>query len=90
MRTWLSLWSLRRSQCRGAPHLARITVPALVLQSTADVGVFPSDARSIHDALASTDKGLEWIEGDHYLEAPDGARDEVAERIATWIRARAA
>ena len=89
LRTWLSLWSLRRSHCRGAPHLARITVPALVLQSTADVGVFPSDAQAIHDGLGSADKGLEWISGDHYLEAPDAARDEVADRLAAWIAERA-
>ncbi len=70
LRTWLSMWSLRDSHCRGAPHLARIKVPALVIQSMADTGVFPSDARGIHDALGATDKTLEFIIGDHYLENP--------------------
>ena len=51
LRTWLSMWSLRDSHCRGAPHLQRITQPALVVQSTADTGVFPSDAQAIYDAL---------------------------------------
>jgi pimeloyl-ACP methyl ester carboxylesterase len=85
LRTWLSMWSLRRSQCRGAPHLARIEVPALVIQSTADVGVFPSDAHSIFEALGSKDKELGWMAGDHYLESPPSARDEAADRIAAWI-----
>lgn len=89
LRTWLGLWSLRRSQCRGAPHLARITLPALVLQSTADVAVFPSDATAINDGLASADKELQWTEGDHYLEAPDGAREEAADRIGAWVARRA-
>jgi hypothetical protein len=89
LRTWLSLWSLRRSQCHGPPHLARTDVPALVLQSTADVGVFPSDARTIFEALGSTDKTLEWTQGDHYLESPAGARDEVTERICAWVAERA-
>ena len=36
LRSWLSMWSLRTSQCIAAPHLARITVPALVVHATAD------------------------------------------------------
>jgi pimeloyl-ACP methyl ester carboxylesterase len=88
LRTWLSMWSLRRSQCRGAPHLRRISVPALVVQSTADEGVFPSDAASVFEALGSADKQLEWIAGDHYLQRPGGARDEAADLLADWIGAR--
>ncbi|MCX7064282.1 MAG: alpha/beta hydrolase [Proteobacteria bacterium] len=88
LRTWLSMWSLRDSQCRGAPHLARVRVPALVIQSMADTGVFPSDARGIYDALGATDKTLEFISGDHYLEKPQNARDDVADRIAAWITQR--
>jgi pimeloyl-ACP methyl ester carboxylesterase len=88
VRSWLSLWSMRHSQCRGEAHLRRITCPALVLQSTGDVSVFPSDARMIAEALASPDTSLEWVEGDHYLEAPEGARAGVAERIVAWAAAR--
>ncbi|MHB8680489.1 MAG: alpha/beta hydrolase family protein [Acidimicrobiales bacterium] len=89
LRTWLSMWSLERSQCRGAPHLSRIDLPALVLQSRADTGVFPSDARAIYEALGSADKSLDWMDGDHYLESPPGARDEAADRVAAWVAARA-
>jgi pimeloyl-ACP methyl ester carboxylesterase len=85
LRTWLSMWSLEVSHCQGAPHLARITVPSLVVQSTADRGVFPSDARAIHGALAAPDKSLELVPGEHYFET--GGRDEVAELIAGWIGA---
>ncbi len=84
-RSWLSMWSLRESQCRGWPHLARITVPSLVIQSMGDTGVFPSDARAIHGALGSSDKLLHFMAGDHYLTAPDGAREKVAERIGGWL-----
>ncbi len=89
LRTWLSMWSWRDSQCRGAPHLPHITIPALVVQSTADVSVFPSDAHAIFDALGSTDKALVWVEGDHYLESPDGVRHDVAARLAAWVTDRA-
>jgi len=91
LRTWRSMWSLRDSQCRGAPHLRRISVPALVVQSTADVSVFPSDALAIFDALGSLDKDLVWVRGgDHYLESPEGAREEAASLIAGWVGAREA
>ncbi len=85
LRTWLSMWSLRTSQCRGAQHLSRIRVPSVVIQSMADTGVFPSDAHAIHDALASTNKSLQFTAGDHYLTEPHDAREDVAERIAAWV-----
>ena len=88
IRTWLSMWSLEYSQCRAIPHLERITVPSLVVQSMADTGVFPVDARTIHDNLAADDKTLEFIAGDHYLLTPDDARDVVADLVAGWLTAR--
>lgn len=90
LRTWLSMWSLRESHCSGPAHLARITQPALVIQSTGDVGVFPSDAQAIHAGLASADKELQMIPGDHYLEKPDDARDNVADIIVAWLKTKGA
>ena len=90
LRTWLSMWSLERSQCRGAPHLGRIRVPGLVIQSTAAVGVFPGDARAIADALASDDKELAWMAGDHYLAETPGLREEAADFVAAWVAERSA
>lgn len=86
LRTWLSMWSLRTSQCSAAPHLARITVPALVMHATADTGVYESDARSLYGALAAADKTLELMRADHYLQQPDGARAQAADLIADWAR----
>jgi pimeloyl-ACP methyl ester carboxylesterase len=86
LRTWLSMWSLDASQCRGAPHLARVRVPSLVVQSTGDRGVFPSDARAIHDALGGDDTQLVFVPGEHYFE--DGGRPDVADLLAAWISAR--
>ena len=82
------MWSLEHSQCRAIPHLKRITVPALVVQGMADAGVFPVDAHTIHDNLASTDKTLEFIAGDHYMQKPDTARDNVGDLVAAWLQAR--
>jgi hypothetical protein len=87
LRSWLSMWSLESSQCRGAPHLARVAVPSLVVQSTADRGVFPSDATAILLALGAADRALELVPGEHYFE--DGGRPEVADLVAGWIQGRA-
>jgi pimeloyl-ACP methyl ester carboxylesterase len=87
LRNWLGMWSLRVAQTRAEPHLGRITCPALVINAEADTGVFPSDARRIYDALASTDKAQASIDTDHYFTTP-GARSEQADTIAKWITKR--
>ena len=88
LRTWLSMWSLRTSQCSAAPHLARITVPSLVIHARADTGVYDSDAHTLYDALAAPDKHLRVLAADHYLTEPAGARDEAADLIAAWVADR--
>lgn len=65
LRNWLGMWSLRTGQTRAAPHLARVTRPALVINADADTGVFPSAAPRIYDALAGTDKARCSISTDH-------------------------
>ena len=88
LRSWLSMWSLETSQCQAAPHLAKVTVPSLVINADADTGVFPSDAEAIAGALASPDKTVMSMAGEHYFRQPAGARDAVADRIAAWIAER--
>lgn len=89
LRSWLNMWSLEHGQCRGAPHLSKLSMPALVIQSLGDTGVFPSDARRIYDLIGSQRKALHLIDGDHYLTAPDTARDHVADLIAAWTHRHA-
>lgn len=88
LRTWLSMWSLEHSQARAEPHLARVTVPALVINADADSGVFPSDAQRLHDAIASTDKEQHTLQGDHYFIEPANARDAQADLVKEWISKR--
>jgi acetyl esterase/lipase len=83
LRSWLSMWSLRTSQCTAAPHLARITVPSLVVHATADEGVYDSDARAIFGALAASDKTLDFIKDTHYLPR---SRPWAADLIDAWVR----
>jgi len=87
LRSWLGMWSLRHAQTRAEPHLARIDNPALIINAQQDSGVYPSDAKRIHDALASPDKTMYSIDTDHYFTTP-GARSEKADTIAKWIAKR--
>jgi pimeloyl-ACP methyl ester carboxylesterase len=88
LKTWLSMWSLETSKCQGEPQLAKIDVPSLVVQSTADMGVFPSDARAIFTALAAEDKRLELVPGAHYFEDSEANRLAVVELMVNWLRAK--
>lgn len=88
LRAWLSMWSLETSNCQGPPQLAKMTAPALVVQSMADMGVFPSDARKIFASIAATDKTLEFVPGAHYFEDNEAQRESAIDLMAEWIRER--
>ena len=88
LKTWLSMWSLETSKCQGKPHLEKFDLPALVLQGTADTGVFPSDAKIIHSFIGSKDKTLELIPGAHYFEDSRAVRDRAIDVMDAWIKAR--
>ncbi|MEO6955833.1 MAG: hypothetical protein ABI137_03730 [Antricoccus sp.] len=85
LRNWLGMWSLQDSQTRAQPHLARITVPSLVINANADTGVYPSDAQAMHEALGATDKESYELDGDHYF-LGEGQRDTLADLIADWTK----
>jgi esterase/lipase len=82
------MWSLETSKCQGGEHLAKIAQPALVVQSTADMGVFPSDARKIFNAIGAKDKTLHMVPGAHYFEDSESHRENVVELMAQWIKAK--
>ncbi len=88
LRTWLSMWSLEESQCRSAESLQLIDAPALVIQASADTGVFPSDARAIFNGLGARDKQLVTMPGDHYFRGPGSPRADLAELIDSWVSER--
>jgi len=88
LKTWLSMWSLETSNCQGGAQLAKIDLPALVVQSTGDMGVFPSDAHGIHAAITSSDKVLEMIPGAHYFEDSEANRTAMIDLVSAWIEAQ--
>ena len=88
LRSWLAMWSLETSKCQGPEQLAKFAIPALVIQSRADQGVFLSDARKMFEAVGSLDKTVELIPGNHYLEDGPDYRHRAAQIIAEWLKTR--
>ncbi len=84
-----AMWSLETSKCQGPEQLAKFAIPALVIQSRADQGVFLSDARKMFEAVGSQDKTVELIPGNHYLEDGPDYRHRAAAIIADWLKTHA-
>jgi len=88
LRTWLNMWSLEESDCRGGPHLRRLDLPTLLVQPGADNGVFPSQASEIFEDVAAKDKTFVTMPGDHYFSRSLSEREAVADLIADWLTSR--
>jgi len=64
-------------------------VPLLVLQGTADQGIFPSDVRTVFDAARVDDKRLCWIPGaSHFFQDEPADRRMVLDLIEDWLAGR--
>lgn len=86
LRSWLSQWSIDDSQCDGPTHLARTSVPVLVIYGTADQVCFPSHARAIYDAVPHDRKRLLPIKGGtHYLRGQPQNVAILADEIVDWL-----
>lgn len=86
---WLSTWSGLSSNASIPARAADVAVPAIFVSYTGDNGVFREGARLIFDSLASSDKRLVEVDGDHYGFAADDAkvsgRDRAVDAIAQWL-----
>ena len=89
LRSWLSQWSLDDSPADGLGNASRVTIPALVINNTADLACTPSHAQRLYDGLASADKThIDIVGADHYyIERRDLLPQAVAE-ISAWLKQR--
>jgi fermentation-respiration switch protein FrsA (DUF1100 family) len=82
-RSWLSQWSLADSEAAAEPNLARCRVPVLVIQGTADQGIFPSDALGLAGAVGAE---VHWIgRGTHYFLGQPEHQRQVYDLIESWL-----
>ena len=87
-RSWLSQWSLDDAEAEAEPNLAACQVPVLVVQGTADQGIFPSDTRALFDSVRG-DRELVWIPGGtHYFLGQPEHQRTVYETLERWLAAR--
>lgn len=84
-RSWLSTWSGISSKADLAANVARIEEPSLLVHAERDREVFPSDARRVFDAMASTDKTFHALDASHYFEAE---ADTMMDIVVPWIEER--
>jgi dienelactone hydrolase len=89
LRSWLSQWSTEDSNGDGVRCAARISVPLLAIENSADDAVPQPHARRIFDAAASRDKTFEIMKGatHYYAGQPDHLRT-VTKLTMRWLAER--
>ena len=83
------------SNARMWDNLKIISIPLLIVNSTADPGVHVSEGEEAFRVAASQDKKIVWIEGGDHGYLPEGPkagegnqREEVIEAITDWAQKR--
>lgn len=83
------------SNARLWDNLGKISVPVLVVNSSADPGIHPSEAKKTFESAASRDKERVWIIGGNHGFAPEGPkagkgdqREQCVNAIASWAKKR--
>jgi hypothetical protein len=87
--SWLSNWSAISSNATMAKCAPSIQRPCLMIEFTADNGVFPSEVDELFELLPGPDKERCKIHGNHHGQAvlpkkPDG-QIEAGRAIAEWL-----
>ena len=89
LRSWLSQWGWETSRGSAPLHLRKTRAPLLVMQSTADQGVFPAEAKAIYEAATVGDKRLEWLPGaTHFFKDQPELLDRMVSTVADWLSER--
>lgn len=76
--TAAELGDLIRAANRNLDH---VTCPALIIQSKTDETVKPVSAEIIYDGIASTDKGLVWLEDSRHVALLDKERHVISQAV---------
>lgn len=87
LRSWLSQWSIDRTNAHGPDCLRRVKSPVLVIEHSADDACTPSHAKRLFDALQPGQGQHIAIEGaNHYYFGQPEKALEGAETCIAWLR----
>lgn len=89
LRSWLSQWSVDESRADGPANAARISVPLLAIENSADDAVPKPHTARIFEAAASADKEHHIVEGatHYYLDQPQHMAEAIHHTL-DWLRQR--
>jgi dienelactone hydrolase len=89
LRSWLSQWSIDDSNANSCACAARISVPFLVIENTADDAVPQPHTKMVFDAALTSDKTFETIKGaTHYYANQPGHLRNVTTLTMKWLMNR--
>lgn len=86
LRSWLSQWSYDDSNADGLRCAARIGVPLLVIENSADDACTPSHARRLMEAAVHAPQTHHVVKGaGHYYTGQNDKAAESAGHVVAWI-----
>lgn len=86
LRSWLSQWSYDETHATGTGNAARISVPVLVIQNSADSACTPSHAKRLYDAVPHDDKEFYEVKGaTHYYAMQPDLVAQAAQKCTDWL-----
>jgi alpha-beta hydrolase superfamily lysophospholipase len=89
LRAWLSQWSVDDTNAHGEKCAARIRVPLLAIENSADDAVPQPHTRRIFDATASADKAFCVIKGaTHYYVGQPELMESAIDLTLEWLAER--
>ncbi|MFO1412664.1 MAG: alpha/beta hydrolase [Burkholderiales bacterium] len=89
LRAWLSQWSVDDTNAHGEKCAARIRVPLLAIENSADDAVPQPHTRRIFDACASGDKEFHVIQGaTHYYVGQPELLQQAVDLTLAWLGER--
>lgn len=89
LRAWLSQWSIDDTNAHGERCAARIRVPLLAIENSADDAVPQPHTRRIFEAAATTDKAFHLVRGaTHYYVGQPELMHEAIDTTFEWLAAR--
>ncbi len=89
LRSWLSQWSPDDTNAHGEKSAARISVPMLAIEHSADDAVPQPHTRRIFDACASVDKTMVCLKGaNHYFVGQPELLAQATQTCLAWMQDR--